>query len=65
MLHIVHSSQQSAHQLSIITKRGNLSEIVVEKLSERIGSGIYRPGEKLPSSAQFGEEFGVSRTVIY
>lgn len=50
--------------MSIITKRGNLSEIVVDKLADRIVSGTYRPGEKLPSSAQFCEEFGVSRTVI-
>lgn len=50
--------------MSIITKRGNLSEIVVAKLVERIDAGIYLQGEKLPSSAQFCEEFGVSRTVV-
>ncbi|MFK0207006.1 FadR/GntR family transcriptional regulator [Agrobacterium sp. NPDC090283] len=50
--------------MSIITQRGNLAEIVVAKLSERIDSGLYSAGEKIPSSAQLCEEFGVSRTVI-
>ncbi|MEK1932677.1 MAG: FadR/GntR family transcriptional regulator [Pararhizobium sp.] len=50
--------------MSIITQRGNLAEIVVAKLTERIDSGLYMPGEKIPSSAQLCEEFGVSRTVI-
>lgn len=50
--------------MSIITQRGNLAEIVAEQLSGRIDSGIYPPGERLPSSAQLCEEFGVSRTVI-
>lgn len=50
--------------MSIITQRGNLAEIVVAKLAERIDTGLYAPGEKLPSSAQLCEEFGVSRTVI-
>lgn len=50
--------------MSIITKRGNLAEIVVSQLTERIDSGTYAPGEKLPSSAQLCDEFGVSRTVI-
>ena len=50
--------------MSVITQRGNLAEIVVAKLSERMDSGLYTPGEKIPSSAQLCEEFGVSRTVI-
>ncbi|QEL22995.1 FadR family transcriptional regulator [Bosea sp. F3-2] len=50
--------------MSIITQRGNLAEIVASQLSERIDAGIYPPGDKLPSSAQLCEEFGVSRTVI-
>jgi len=50
--------------VSIITQRGNLAEIVVGELAARIDSGLYAPGEKLPSSAQLCEEFGVSRTVI-
>lgn len=50
--------------LSIITQRGNLAEIVVARLAERMDSGLYGPGDKLPSSAELCEEFGVSRTVI-
>ena len=50
--------------MSIITQRGNLGEIVVTRLIERIDNGLYVPGEKIPSSAQLCEEFGVSRTVI-
>jgi DNA-binding FadR family transcriptional regulator len=50
--------------LAIITQRGNLAEIVVAELTSRIDSGLYAPGEKIPSSAQLCEEFGVSRTVI-
>jgi GntR family transcriptional regulator, transcriptional repressor for pyruvate dehydrogenase complex len=50
--------------VSIITQRGNLAEIVVAQLASRIDSGLYPPGEKIPSSAQLCEEFGVSRTVI-
>lgn len=50
--------------MSVITQRGNLAEIVVTQLTERIDSGVYAPGDKLPSSAQLCESFGVSRTVV-
>lgn len=50
--------------MSVITQRGNLAEIVVAQLTTRIDSGLYPPGEKIPSSALLCEEFGVSRTVI-
>jgi len=50
--------------VAFITQRGNLAEIVVAELSARIESGLYGPGDKLPSSIQLCEEFGVSRTVI-
>ncbi|WOC15603.1 FadR/GntR family transcriptional regulator [Pseudochrobactrum sp. MP213Fo] len=50
--------------MSIITQRGNLSEIVGTELSRRIDTGHYGPGEKLPASLRLCEEFGVSRTVI-
>ena len=50
--------------MAFITQRGNLAEIVVAELSARIESGLYGPGDKLPSSIQLCEEFGVSRTVI-
>jgi DNA-binding FadR family transcriptional regulator len=50
--------------VAVITQRGNLAEIVVAQLASRIDSGKYPAGEKMPSSAQLCEEFGVSRTVI-
>lgn len=50
--------------MAVITQRGNLAEIVVAQLTSRIEAGTYPPGEKIPSSAQLCEEFGVSRTVI-
>ncbi|MBB4188472.1 DNA-binding FadR family transcriptional regulator [Sinorhizobium terangae] len=50
--------------MSVITQRGNLAEIVVAELSSRIDSGVYLPGQKIPSSAQLCQDFGVSRTVI-
>lgn len=50
--------------MAVITQRGNLAEIVVAQLSSRIDAGLYPPGDKLPSSAQLCQEFGVSRTVI-
>jgi GntR family transcriptional repressor for pyruvate dehydrogenase complex len=50
--------------MTIIERRGNLSEIVVAELSERIESGLYGTGDRMPSSARLCEEFGVSRTVV-
>jgi len=50
--------------LAIIPQRSNLAEIVAAQLAERIDTGLYEPGKKMPSSAQLCEEFGVSRTVI-
>nr|WP_153441951.1 FadR/GntR family transcriptional regulator [Sinorhizobium terangae] len=41
-----------------------MAEIVVAELSSRIDSGVYLPGQKIPSSAQLCQDFGVSRTVI-
>jgi len=51
-------------KVALITQRGNLAEIVAAELSARIESGLYGPGDKLPSSTRLCEEFGVSRTVI-
>ena len=50
--------------MSIIPQRGNLAEIVVNELVSRIDSGLYGPGDKLPSGLQLCEEFGVSRSVV-
>lgn len=50
--------------MSIISPRGNLAQIVVQTLIERLDNGTYPAGEKMPSSAELCEEFGVSRTVM-
>jgi DNA-binding FadR family transcriptional regulator len=46
------------------TKRGNLAEAVIIELSNRIDSGIYAPGDKLPSEQELCKEFNVSRPVV-
>jgi DNA-binding GntR family transcriptional regulator len=39
-------------------------ERVIETITERIRSGEYQPGERLPSIAQLAGEFGTSQTTI-
>jgi DNA-binding FadR family transcriptional regulator len=46
------------------TRRGNLAEAVIVELSNRIESGIYAPGDKLPSEQELCKEFNVSRPVV-
>lgn len=45
-------------------KSRTLSTELAHTLVERIRSGHYATGEKLPKEAAFMEEFGVSRTVV-
>jgi GntR family transcriptional repressor for pyruvate dehydrogenase complex len=44
--------------------RGSLAEAVIRRLTDRIDSGVYAPGDKLPSQEELGLEFEVSRTVV-
>lgn len=37
---------------------------IAETVRQRIGSGIYAPGSRLPSEKALGEEFGVVRNTI-
>ena len=39
-------------------------ERVIETITERIRTGTYAPGEKLPSIAQLADEFATSQTTI-
>lgn len=39
-------------------------ERVTNELRRRIRTGIYQPGEKMPSRAQVAAEFGVSDIVV-
>ena len=45
-------------------RRPNLTQTTIHKIRERISSGEYAPGEKLPPEPKMVAEFGVSRTVI-
>jgi GntR family transcriptional regulator, transcriptional repressor for pyruvate dehydrogenase complex len=55
---------QSGTSINLATRRGTLTEVVVEQLITRIDSGAYGKGEKLPSQQALCREFGVSRTVL-
>lgn len=45
-------------------RRETLSGKLIRTISDRIASGQYRVGERLPSEQEMIEEFGVSRTVV-
>jgi DNA-binding FadR family transcriptional regulator len=49
---------------SLVPRRRNLTEGVIDALAGRIRSGAYAPGAKLPSEHELCREFGVSRTVV-
>jgi len=42
----------------------SLTDDIVEWLNEEIRSLRLKPGDKLPSEKQLGEQFGVSRSVV-
>jgi GntR family transcriptional regulator, transcriptional repressor for pyruvate dehydrogenase complex len=42
----------------------NLAAVLVDALAQRIQSGQWRPGDKLPPELAIVAEFGVSRTVV-
>ncbi|MGE4484018.1 MAG: FadR/GntR family transcriptional regulator [Oscillospiraceae bacterium] len=45
-------------------KKAKLYEEIVDELLMRIGTGILRPGDKLPSERDLAETFNVSRAAI-
>ena len=45
-------------------RRPKLADLVIDTLRERINSGEYRAGGKLPTESQMTAIFGVSRTVV-
>ena len=45
-------------------RRPKLAELVIDTLRQRITSGEYRAGGKLPTESQMTAIFGVSRTVV-
>jgi GntR family transcriptional regulator, transcriptional repressor for pyruvate dehydrogenase complex len=50
--------------MQTLRRRATLSDQVVKSLSERIASGQYKLGERLPSEQDLIDEFNVSRTVV-
>lgn len=48
----------------MIQQQGSLTESVIRQLAERIDTGLYGRGDKLPSEQALCREFGVSRTVV-
>lgn len=44
--------------------RTRLTDVVIQTLSERLDTQVYRPGQRLPSEQALCKEFKVSRTVI-
>lgn len=45
-------------------RRPKLADRLVDAIREQIVSGIFQPGDKLPTEAQLCGEYGVSRTVV-
>ena len=37
---------------------------IIEAIKERVHSGVYLPGDRLPSTRAFADEWGVSRTTV-
>ncbi|HCW16391.1 MULTISPECIES: FadR/GntR family transcriptional regulator [Achromobacter] len=44
--------------------RSRLTDVVIEELTKRLDTRLYRAGDKLPSEHQLCDEFDVSRTVV-
>lgn len=41
-----------------------LSDRLAARIAERIDSGVFKPGDRLPTELQFAAAYGVSRTVV-
>ncbi|MGS0743805.1 FadR/GntR family transcriptional regulator [Glaciimonas sp. GG7] len=48
----------------LAANRASLSDTVAQELLQKIESGQYGPGTKLPTEPLLSEEYGVSRTVV-
>ena len=51
------------YQYTTHNKR-SLAQQVVDDLSDKIRTGVYKSGEKLPTEPEVMAEMGVSRTVV-
>jgi len=44
--------------------KGNISDVIVERITQQLISGELQPGDKLPTELEFCEQLGVSRNVV-
>ena len=58
------STMGNKHQFFVPPKKTRLSEEIYQQVKEAILSGLYKPGERLPSEKAFCETFKVGRAVI-
>jgi GntR family transcriptional repressor for pyruvate dehydrogenase complex len=56
--------ETSSHPFRSLSRAPSLSDKVAEQLTDAIVSKQIRPGERLPSERELGDQFKVSRTVI-
>jgi GntR family transcriptional regulator, transcriptional repressor for pyruvate dehydrogenase complex len=50
--------------LSVVLRRASISDSVAEIVLQRITSGVYKIGERLPTERQLAESLGVSRAGV-
>jgi GntR family transcriptional regulator len=48
----------------VASTRPNLGDQIAERLSQRLRHGEWKPGDRLPTEHQLGDEYGVSRATI-
>jgi GntR family transcriptional regulator, transcriptional repressor for pyruvate dehydrogenase complex len=58
------SQDQAGATFSQVVRSATLSEKVVASITQKIMDGTLKPGERLVSERELGDQFGVSRTVI-
>src|SRR4029079_11682403 len=54
----------NAEPFAQLSREPTLVERVAGSILDRIVAGELKPGDKLPSERELGEQFGVSRTVV-
>ncbi len=60
----VDSSSPPSLKTEVASEHGPIYRQLAERLSRDIIEGRLRPGERLPTEAEFGELYGVSRITI-
>jgi Transcriptional regulators len=44
--------------------KGNISDVIVDRITQQLIGGELQPGDKLPTELEFCEQLGVSRNVV-